>query len=260
MGAEILKTCSICNIEMSIDLFNKRRNPSGNIAPVWACRDCANNKNKLWQRSRDKQGLKRRRYTLDPFPEGQMNIITIDRPEIGPYGGYIKCDECEETYIMTNYYYRKDTNVYRTVCKGCHAEKRRKQYIVDSEIVLARNKIYRETNKDKINEHRKRTKYVYKKRYTSLKSQAKNRGLEVGLNFEEYEKIAKNPCHYCNDEFGEATRAGGGLDRLDNSIGYMKGNVVSCCRICNSLKLNIFTEQETLIAVKAILDYRRVNP
>jgi len=38
------------------------------------------------------------------------------------------------------------------------------------------------------------------------------------------------------------------IDRLDNSesVGYVPGNVVSCCFLCNKLKGSFFTEEEML--------------
>jgi hypothetical protein len=42
------------------------------------------------------------------------------------------------------------------------------------------------------------------------------------------------PCFYCGQETTFETR--NGLDRLDNSIGYIKTNVVSCCWTCNNMK------------------------
>lgn len=47
------------------------------------------------------------------------------------------------------------------------------------------------------------------------------------------ELVANNKCYYCPNKLPEA---GGGLDRLDHRLGYQLGNVVPCCRCCNTRK------------------------
>ena len=37
---------------------------------------------------------------------------------------------------------------------------------------------------------------------------------------------------------------GAGMDRLDNSKGYVEGNVVSCCYDCNTARFDNFTFEE----------------
>ena len=44
-------------------------------------------------------------------------------------------------------------------------------------------------------------------------------------------KIWGNPCFYCDKPL-EFT----GLDRANNNLGYIPGNVVACCRLCNRMK------------------------
>lgn len=72
-----------------------------------------------------------------------------------------------------------------------------------------------------------------KKRFYNLKSCAKTRGILVALTFEEYESIVSSSCHWCD---GELPKTGGGIDRLDNSIGYSFDNCVPCCTQCNIAK------------------------
>lgn len=73
---------------------------------------------------------------------------------------------------------------------------------------------------------------------------ASNRSLEWGLSFDEFARMISLPCHYCGSEpmavyKKEASRKGityNGIDRVDNSIGYLQGNVVPCCKFCNMAK------------------------
>ena len=90
-------------------------------------------------------------------------------------------------------------------------------------------------------------------RFLNAKCQAKVRKKEWTLSEIEYLDLVSDQCFYCNGPLP----IGGGIDRLDNSKGYITGNVVPCCFRCNNLKGAELTWQETLIAVRAIQEYRR---
>jgi hypothetical protein len=79
-----------------------------------------------------------------------------------------------------------------------------------------------------------------KTRYRVLKYAAKNRNLECSLSFVDYFTLISNPCFYCG---GPLSETGGGLDRINNDIGYVKGNVRPCCHVCNQAKSS-FTEAQ----------------
>lgn len=52
------------------------------------------------------------------------------------------------------------------------------------------------------------------------------------------QNILSNQCFYCESK----DRIG--ADRLDNSLGHIKGNVVPCCHICNAIRGNVFSVSE----------------
>lgn len=61
------------------------------------------------------------------------------------------------------------------------------------------------------------------------------------LTEEDFKAITARPCWYCGDAPNqEAWKYPGpkfnGIDRVDNSIGYVPSNVVACCAICNRAK------------------------
>jgi hypothetical protein len=72
------------------------------------------------------------------------------------------------------------------------------------------------------------------------------RGLTCPLTGNEILKLVKSKCHYCNSEPSnthiykqpnfEYIFYYNGIDRIDSSKGYIKGNVLSCCRTCNVAK------------------------
>lgn len=99
--------------------------------------------------------------------------------------------------------------------------------------------------------HRKKTSARYKMAAIS----ANKRKKVFTLSLEEYAAEIQKPCYYCNGHLGKV-EMGIGLDRLDNSVGYITGNIVSCCRVCNTIKGSEFSPKETLVAVKAIINFR----
>jgi hypothetical protein len=75
------------------------------------------------------------------------------------------------------------------------------------------------------------------------------RTLEFGLTYEEFLTFTKEPvCFYCLiplvwKEF-TSTRYGYNLDRKDNDRGYIKDNLVVCCKRCNMGKRDTYSFEE----------------
>jgi len=89
------------------------------------------------------------------------------------------------------------------------------------------------------------------------KRNAASRNLSWELSLETYSRLITNPCFYCGNRLGNVqTEIGAGLDRLVNSLGYTKENVIPCCGSCNRIRSDIFTVEETKAAVEAILQLR----
>lgn len=84
-----------------------------------------------------------------------------------------------------------------------------------------------------------------------LKKSAVVRGIQFSLNIEEVKDFVIRPCYYCGevlDESIEIKKSGKytievikihGIDRVDNSKGYVQGNCVPCCTQCNIDKRSI---------------------
>ena len=69
--------------------------------------------------------------------------------------------------------------------------------------------------------------------YSHYKYDATKRGYEFALTREEFETLITNPCYMCN--YDGVT----GIDRKDNTIGYIITNCRSCCYSCNMSKADI---------------------
>ena len=73
---------------------------------------------------------------------------------------------------------------------------------------------------------------------------ARRRGLAWELNGEEFDKLTAQDCSYCGCPPSAVQRTGrssgefvySGIDRVDNALGYVIGNVVPCCSVCNHAK------------------------
>ena len=86
-------------------------------------------------------------------------------------------------------------------------------------------------------------------RFSRAKILATRHGHQWSLTREEYLSLIKQLCYYHK---GPLNETGIGLDRLDNSRGYIIDNVVPCCWVCNSIRGNTFSPSEMLKIGKII--------
>ena len=98
---------------------------------------------------------------------------------------------------------------------------------------------------------------VYENLYNHLKKGARERGHSVHLSYEEFVEFTKTKhCHYCtkrlvwSEYLGPRIYSGHNIDRMDNSIGYTKGNCVVCCGRCNRSKSNLWSYKEWRLMTK----------
>jgi transposase len=89
-----------------------------------------------------------------------------------------------------------------------------------------------------------------------IESGARVRGLEMSLTIEQLKYLCSLPCSYCKSpamnkmkgrrggrSTAETVQHYSGVDRVDSTKGYIPGNVIPCCRICNRAKSNLDLEQ-----------------
>lgn len=93
--------------------------------------------------------------------------------------------------------------------------------------------------------------------WLALQLCAKRRGISWSLDKDEFRELTKGNCAYCGKEPQQIKKNYGsqylynGIDRVDNSLGYVPSNCVSCCKICNKMK-NTFTKEEFINQIKRI--------
>jgi hypothetical protein len=93
---------------------------------------------------------------------------------------------------------------------------------------------------------------------SNYKRGAEVRGLDFDIPRDLFEELIDSDCSYCGAKPGNRITPHGkpiiyqGIDRLDNSKGYVVGNVVPCCIICNKMK-KAMNETEFMSHVRAIV-------
>jgi 5-methylcytosine-specific restriction endonuclease McrA len=84
---------------------------------------------------------------------------------------------------------------------------------------------------------------------------AKKRGYEFALTEEQFKELTQQNCFYCGIEpkrlkykngnhcFKRSKYIYNGIDRRDNSKGYIVENCVACCRVCNIAKSQMTVDE-----------------
>lgn len=128
--------------------------------------------------------------------------------------------------------------------------------------IIERTNLYRKTPLRKIYQAKWMKKYRKinpentmrpERRFKKSVNRATDRGFEWNISFSDYCELISKRCFYCD---GDVPKVACGLDRMDNSKGYLIGNVVSCCRNCNVMKSDHLTFDEMVVAMNAIKGFR----
>ncbi len=164
-----------------------------------------------------------------------------------------KCKECRLIKELNTYnFHRRETeNGWRGRCRVCHNKHvRQVQEMTKAEI--ATNKVYREKYK--------RTKPL-ETLLKVAKGNAKRRYKDFNINIEDLKLLwdsQKGICYYTNRpmKFHIGFEDSVSIDRINSSIGYLKGNIALCQSKVNIMK-NDATIEELLIFCEDILNNKR---
>jgi hypothetical protein len=93
--------------------------------------------------------------------------------------------------------------------------------------------------------------------YNSYKSKSRKHGKVFQLTKEEFRSFTKQNCHYCGrppiqkiiSTRGREPYVYNGIDRKDNSIGYLLFNCLPCCKECNYTKGSRLTYEEMQLVI-----------
>lgn len=143
---------------------------------------------------------------------GQLTVIAI-KPGNGYGPRRVECRcECGEIYLAIPHRLQKGETVR---CFGCMPKRRTAEHI------------------------------QFRRRLNNYENNAKQKNLFFNFNAEEFRKFYEAICIYCG------LTPARGIDRKDNSLGYVEGNCVPACAQCNYAKRNA-TEQDFLAWVARI--------
>jgi hypothetical protein len=100
--------------------------------------------------------------------------------------------------------------------------------------------------------------------YVTYLGSARKRDLNFSIDRNLFFNLVQLNCAYCGDapknkiknQYGNGDYTYNGLDRIDNSKGYIEDNVVPCCRDCNNMKKTM-GQQEFLDHIEKIHNYQK---
>ena len=134
---------------------------------------------------------------------------------------------------------------------------RQRQIETDVEGYLNKNaenaKQWREDNPEKVQINNQNKINNINLQYGVYSRCAGDKNLDFEISQEEFNKIVKEPCHYCNII---QERGFNGVDRLDSNTGYVMDNCVSCCKTCNYMKCSLSADV-FLKRIEHILTYNK---
>lgn len=183
------------------------------------------------------------------------------------------CSECGRGEPDVTFKWRTDiaSGGWRSMCNSCFNDKgyytqyRARQREIDEEAYLARNAAthldWARRNPDKVQAQKVLEKTDPTRKFKALvqyvKSKYGEEDVESKIVFADSEALEAKmtePCAYC----GHAPQPGdvlNGLDRVDPCGQYSDTNTVSCCGLCNGMKLT-FSTDEFLQGVRDIVAHR----
>lgn len=99
---------------------------------------------------------------------------------------------------------------------------------------VEQKKEYRERNADKNKEYQKEYYTTVHGKFIKIRNSAHRRSINFEITEEFVGDLTNQECFYCGTETTESLR--NGIDRLDNTKGYVENNCRSCCGTCNNMK------------------------
>lgn len=99
--------------------------------------------------------------------------------------------------------------------------------------------------------------------YRNYQETALKRNIVFNLTIEDFHKLTKQNCHYCNIPpiqrrkvpFTNGDYIYNGIDRINNNIGYELDNCLPCCKFCNGSKCKM-TYNEFKAHIKRLSEFK----
>ena len=153
-----------------------------------------------------------------------------------------QCAKCEDWFYTSLFRVAKKTGRLVSYCRECSNKNSREHYAA---------------NKDKRKEYKKARQD--KETLSSIKKRAKQKKLDFDL---EVEDILGTTCPIFGVELKRGSKQGPSdfapsVDRIDNSKGYVKGNVQVLSNLANKMKANATPEQLLQFAEWVFKTYKK---
>ncbi len=162
-----------------------------------------------------------------------------------------KCNKCKKEKEFKEFHKNKTVkDGFHYSCKKCGEEYYKKNIIKRK----GYQKKYNQENKEERREYDRNHFYTLKGKYKEYKKAAKQRGIEFNITFEQFMTFWQKDCSYCGDKIKTV-----GLDRVNNTEGYVVSNILSCCWTCNKVK-KTRSRQEFLEHCKKVYLYNKKQP
>lgn len=191
-----------------------------------------------------KKGLVLRRKDM-ALPWGPDNFMWVNSSVIGDIQARIFIEYNGEKLSLRQW--ANKLNISFSALKVRYTKREERQYTVE-EILFGRkrrrnSKLVKDIGDPNVNIRAKASKMIHSYRIKDIKN-----GIDV-CDFSidwMINNILTKPCVYC----GDTKRIG--CDRIDNSKGHTKDNVVPCCIECNTARNNNFSHEEMFVLGETI--------
>ncbi len=137
------------------------------------------------------------------------------------------CRICKKEKKIDSFYFRLDSNTYRTECRSCQSGKR-----TENSRKIGSNDHIRVLLRD-------------------ARCRAKKRNIKFTLTKEELKKLVTDTCPILGMKLKigmDNWQNSPSLDRIDNDKGYIKGNVIMVSHMANSIKNQATPDQIQKVA------------
>ncbi|AGE54739.1 hypothetical protein PBCVKS1B_638L [Paramecium bursaria Chlorella virus KS1B] len=133
------------------------------------------------------------------------------------------CESCKENMRA---YYAENLKKIRENQRTYHAE--------NQESINKRKQTYYVDNSEKMKKKDRLRNATVHRKFAYYENNARKRSIPFDITEEFVGVLTDQDCFYCGDKTSTAVR--NGIDRLDNTIGYLEENCRSCCGVCNNMK------------------------
>lgn len=153
------------------------------------------------------------------------------------FNSKLKCEEClKETRVqeMGKYNERKGMGL----CTMCGKDLEKLTKGIKENLLQKCEACYSTMRKVEDKRVRDRN-YAFEKKINPMKhfreyaDSAAKKNVEFNITIDEFSEIVTKPCYYCK-KYDETEVLG--IDRIDSFKGYVKGNILPACEICNMMK------------------------